>query len=241
MITTKKQTKFFGSVLLLVAVTLIILCSGCTSNANQVPLQPVSPSTDVTPTPTSTPAVTDIQEYSPIVVFDDNESKYNGTLPENDVALSGTLTPIVNASTVTGYIVNLHLKNNGAPFSFTCTKVTFSTTQRSGDVVSTSGAVIFKWSEGHIRTGHTGAPGEQKYLVQYTTLMPNDVLDYNISTVNDISELQQNGKLDLRIDLCSGSSSAPSLCTFETVIPRAQDVINTKEYPLTFSSVNANN
>lgn len=232
MITIKIQTKLFGSALLLVVITLIILCSGCASNDVQAPTQTTSPSTDVTPTPAVTDKQADTQDYSPIVVFDDNESKYNGTLPENDVAISGTLTPVVNTSTVTGYTVNLHLKNNGAPFSFTCTRVTFDNGQGSGNVV-------FKWSEGHIRTGHTGAPGEQQYLVQYTTLMPNDVLDYNVSTVNDISELQQNGKLNLKIELCSGSSDAPSLlkplCTFNAVVPRAQDIINTKEYTLTFN------
>ena len=237
-----RKTKILGSILALVAVTLIILYSGCTSDKQTPQTTPAvdNQSTYVTPTVNETPTENQTQDNPPVMINASNTTINNSDMPNAappNVAASVTVTPIINGSVISGCKINIHLVNNGGPLAFTSSKAVLENGQGSG-------VAVINWHNDYIdKDGH-------EYY--YTKLPSGATFDDTFNMNSDISKLQQSsrtGKLGLHVTLHmpaynpmapkGGTDENPTLqntiCTFDAVIPSPSEMSGAKEYPLTFT------
>jgi hypothetical protein len=251
----KSQDKMLGGLLLLLAVTLIVSGCGCLSDDTQVQSNNTSDitnqsvavnavsnetnATEIAENPSSTTeginGTEDInashsldnmsisslgnKTQSNITIVIDSNSKYN-----NNLTAAGSVTKSTTGPVVSEYEIKLNLTNTGAPFSFNCAQVAFD---------NGKGGAYF-YTKRH--TVYTSADGER---LNFVKIARGETFTESFESYGNEKELLQNsdtGKLSVHISLYMGDPTLEnSTASFHTVIPRSEELVNDREYQLTFT------
>lgn len=251
----KSQDRMLGVLLLLLAVTLTVSGCGCLSDDTQVQSNNTSDITDqsvavnatsdetnatgITENSSSTTeGINDMDDInaspsldnmsssllenktqSNITVITDSNSVYN-----NNLTAAGSVTKSTTGPVVSEYEIKLNLTNTGAPFSFDCAQVAFDNGK--------GGAYIYTKRD----TVHTSTDGER---LNFVKIARGETFTESFESYGNEKELLQNsdtGKLAVHISLYMGDPTLEnSTASFHTVIPSSKELVNDREYQLTFT------